>query len=103
MTFPLSTIARANPGRKAEEKEAEAYVFASWGQAGRVEEARGILSERSAVVGREITAHDLRRHLSAIAGECRIEFWRCELPHESPAKRCNRASSIETSDLVPIR
>ena len=96
MTFPLSTIAAQILDARPKDK---AYVFASWGKTGRIKEARGILSKISAVVGREITAHDLRRTFRAIAGECRIELWRCKLLMNHRLSDVIGASYTETSDL----
>lgn len=76
VTFPLSVAAIQILEARSKDKT---YVFPSWGKTGRIKEARGVLAKLSEVIGRDVTAHDLRRTFRAIAGECGIELWKTKL------------------------
>lgn len=54
-------------------REGSPYVFASWGKAGHITEAKGVMEAVSEVAGVPIKRHDLRRTLDDIAGACMID------------------------------
>lgn len=56
------------------------YVFPSWSKAGRIMDARSAMETVSAVAGKHLSLHDLRRTLTNIAmRECRIEKFRTDM------------------------
>jgi integrase len=97
VTFPLSDVAATILEARDQTKP---YVFSSWGKAGHIAEARGVLGKVSQAIGTDITAHDLRRTFRAIAGECRIELWRTKLlMNHKMSGDVTINSYTETSDL----
>jgi integrase len=76
VVFPLSEQAlEILKGRSRKEH----YVFTGRSKKGHVVDCRDVLSKVSAAIGKDFTAHDLRRTFRAVAGECGIELWKTKL------------------------
>jgi integrase len=97
VTFPLSDIAATILEARDKDKP---FVFPSWGKAGHIAEARGVLGKVSQAIGNDITAHDLRRTFRSVAGECHVELWRTKLlMNHKMSGDITINSYTETSDL----
>jgi len=74
--FPLS---KATVDMLKDRPQKGEYVFPARTAAGHIREARSVLKKVSEAAGVHVTAHDLRRTFRAIAGECRVDFWKTKL------------------------
>jgi integrase len=89
ITLPLSTQAAAllRARRDAADKVAadmgedrSAFVFPSWGKAGRIMDARSAMETVSEIAGKHLSLHDLRRSFTNYAmRECLVEKFRVDL------------------------
>lgn len=97
ITFPLSAVTVAI---LEDRKQDSGFVFPSWGKTGHIKDARGLFAKVSEVSGADVTAHDLRRTFRAIAGECKIDFWKTKLlMGHKPSGDVTITHYTETSDL----
>lgn len=82
--LPLSTqavaVLKARKALNDEQEAPSAFVFPSWGKAGRIMDARSAMATVSEIAGKHLSLHDLRRTFTNIAmRECRIEKFRTDL------------------------
>lgn len=97
VTFPLSDMAVKILSERPKVNE---YVFPGRTKIGCVTDPRGIMKKVSDAVGVPLSAHDFRRTFRAVAGECRIELYRCKLlMNHRLSGDVTINSYTETSDL----
>lgn len=76
VTFPLSSQAQQIIEERPRITD---FVFPGRSPKGHILEIRRPLKKISEQIGTRITAHDLRRTFTAIAGKCGLELWRVKL------------------------
>ncbi len=96
VTLPLSEAAC----RILEERpQTSEYVFSGTGKKGHIDDAKRQFKKLSVLIDAEVSAHDMRRTFKAIAGDCKIELWRCKLLLNHQDSDVTINSYTETSDL----